>query len=89
MRTLGMMLYASASGRQFSYEQPDWGNGAFTRAVLDGLAGGADSGQLGYVETDELAVYVRRRVMAMTKGLQEPVRVKPDAAPEMKIARHK
>ena len=29
--------------------------------------------KLGYVETDELAVYVRRRVMAMTKGLQEPV----------------
>ena len=88
-QSLGVLLYASARGRQFSYERAEWGNGAFTRAVLDGLAGGADSGQLGYVETDELAVYVRRRVMAMTKGLQEPVRVKPDAAPEMKIARHK
>jgi hypothetical protein len=88
-KTLGVLLYASARGRQFSYERAEWGNGAFTRAVLDGLAGAADSGQLGYVETDELAVYVRRRVMALTKGLQEPVRVKPDAAPEMKIARHK
>jgi hypothetical protein len=31
---------------------------------------------------------VRRRVMTLTKGkgvLQEPVRVKPDAAPEMKL----
>ena len=83
--TLGVLLYASARGRQYSYERAEWGNGAFTRAVLDGLAGAADSGKLGYVETDELGVYVRRRVMAMTRGLQEPVRVKPDAAPEMKI----
>jgi hypothetical protein len=41
--------------------------------------------QLGYVDTEELSLYVRRRVLAMTKGLQEPVRVKPDAAPEMRI----
>ena len=28
---------------------------------------------------------MRRRVMAMTKERQTPVRMKPDAAPEMKI----
>jgi hypothetical protein len=53
--------------------------------VLDGLTGAADRENLGYVDTEELSIYVRRRVIAMTKGLQEPVRVKPDAAPEMKI----
>lgn len=84
-RSLGVLLYASARGRQYSYERAEWGNGAFTRAMLDGLAGAADSGKLGYVDTEELSLYVRRRVMGMTKGLQEPVRVKPDAAPEMKI----
>jgi WD40 repeat protein len=84
-RSLGVLLYASARGRQYSYERAEWGNGAFTRAILDGLAGAADSGKLGYVDTEELSLYVRRRVMVMTNGLQEPVRVKPDAAPEMKI----
>ena len=81
----GVLLYASASGRQYSYERAEWGNGAFTRAMLDGLSGKADIDKNGSVETDELDFYVRRRVMEMTKGQQEPVRVKPDAAPEMKL----
>jgi len=45
----------------------------------------AASGKLGYVDTEELSLNVRCRVMAMTKGLRKPVRVKPGAAPEMKI----
>jgi WD40 repeat protein len=84
-KSLGVFLYASALGRQFSYEHADWQNGAFTKAMLEGLSGMADREKLGYVETDELAVYVRRQVLRMTKGMQEPVRMKPDAAPEMRI----
>ena len=55
-RSLGVLLYASARGRQFSYERAEWGNGAFTRAMLDGLAGKADREKLGYVDTEELSV---------------------------------
>jgi uncharacterized caspase-like protein len=87
-KSLGVQLYASAQARQFSLEYPEWGNGAFTKAMLEGLSGAADHSQLGYVETDELYTYVRRRVteLAAKKGLlQVPVRVKPDAAPEMKM----
>ena len=84
-QSLGVLLYASARGRQFSFEHADWQNGAFTRAMLDGLAGAADRDKVGYVDTEELSIYVRRRVLLMTKDRQEPVRVKPDAAPEMKI----
>ena len=84
-KSLGVFLYASALGRQFSYENAEWGNGAFTKAMLEGLTGKADRDKLGYVETDELAVYVRRRVMAMTQDRQEPVRMKPDATPEIRI----
>src|SRR5262249_11703854 len=40
-QSLGVLLYASARGRQFSFEHADWQNGAFTRAMLEGLAGGA------------------------------------------------
>jgi uncharacterized caspase-like protein len=84
-KTTGVLLYASASGRQYSYERSEWGNGAFSRAMLDGLAGKADLNGDGAVETDELALYVKNRVFEMTKGQQVPVRVKPDAAPEMKL----
>jgi Caspase domain len=84
-QSLGVLLYASARGRQFSFEHADWQNGAFTRAMLDGLAGAADRDKIGYIDTEELSVYVRRRVLVMTKDRQEPVRVKADAAPEMKI----
>ena len=86
-KSLGVFLYASALGRQFSYENASWGNGAFTKAMIEGLSGRADRDQTGFVETDELALYVRRRVLDMTKQMQEPVRIKPDAAPEMRLAR--
>jgi hypothetical protein len=83
-KTLGVLLFPSVSARQSSYEHPDWQNGAFTKAMLEGLAGAADSEKLGYVETDELAVYVRRRE-CMTQQLQEPIRMKPDAEREMRL----
>jgi uncharacterized caspase-like protein len=86
-KTLGVFLYASALGRQVSYENETWGNGAFTKAMIEGLSGKADRDNTGFVDTDELALYVRRRVMEMTKQMQEPVRIKPDAAAEMRIAK--
>jgi WD40 repeat protein len=86
-KTLGVFLYASALGRQFSYEHADWGNGAFTKAMIEGLSGKADRDNTGFIDTEELSLYVRRRVMDLTKRMQEPVRIKPDAAPEMEIAR--
>lgn len=88
-KTLGVFLYASALGRQFSYEKAEWGNGAFTKAMIEGLSGKADRENTGFIDTEELSLYVRRRVLDMTMHMQEPVRIKPDAAPEMRIARLK
>lgn len=87
-KTLGVLLYASTTARLLSYENMAWGkggNGAFTAALLEGLAGKADRENVGYVDSEELSLYVRRRVKDLTKGLQEPVRMKPDAASEMKL----
>jgi len=88
-KTLGVFLYASALGRQYSYEDAAWGNGAFTKAMIEGLSGKADRENTGFIDTEELSLYVRRRVLDMTMQMQEPVRIKPDAAPEMRIARLK
>jgi uncharacterized caspase-like protein len=84
-KSLGVFLYASALGRQFSFEHADWQNGAFTKAMLEGLKGGADRDKLGYVDTEELSLFVRRRVLQMTGQRQEPVRMKPDATPELRL----
>jgi uncharacterized caspase-like protein len=91
-KTLGVLIYASAQGRQVSLEYPEWGNGAFTKAMIEGLGGAADPWKRGYVDSEALSLYVRNRVtdLAKEKGyLQEPVRIKPDAHPEMKLARLK
>lgn len=84
-KSLGVFLYASALGRQFSYEHADWQNGAFTKAMIEGLQGGADRDKLGFVDTEELSLFVRRRVLQMTENRQEPVRMKPDATPELRL----
>jgi hypothetical protein len=51
-KTLGVFLYASALGRQFSYENKDWGNGAFTKAMIEGLSGKADRDNTGFIDTE-------------------------------------
>ena len=44
-KTLGVFLYASALGRQFSYEDARWGNGAFTKAMIEGVVRESRSGK--------------------------------------------
>jgi hypothetical protein len=51
--------------------------------MIEGLSGKADRENTGFIDTDELALYVRRRVLELTSKRQEPVRIKPDAAPEI------
>ena len=83
-KSLGVFLYASALGRQFSFEHADWQNGAFTNAMLEGLGGGPIGTSSASSTPKSLSLYVRRRVLQMTKR-QEPVRMKPDATPELRL----
>jgi uncharacterized caspase-like protein len=66
------MVYASSSAKLPSYEAEEWGNGAFTKALIEGLSGKADHDNTGSIDADELGLYVRRRVEAMTKKAQIP-----------------
>ena len=84
-QSLGVLIYASAQGRQYSEERDEWGNGAFTKAMIEGLSGKADSQKLGVVEADELGLYVRRRVKSMTDNRQVPAHTLPFAAPDMQL----
>lgn len=69
----GLVVFASSTGGQFSQENADWGNGAFTKAVVEGLQGAADFKKRGRVTYKGLDAYVSDRVDELTKGEQTPV----------------
>jgi hypothetical protein len=72
-------MFASSTGREVSFEGPQWENGAFTEALLaifdDRSAYGAD-GKLSISELDE---QLTTRVEELTDGKQTPVMTKPGA----------
>jgi WD40 repeat protein len=76
----GVMVFSSSTGRQLSLEAPDWGNGAFTKALREGLAGKADPDQSGRVTLGQLDTWLRTRVKELTQGTQTPVTARPATA---------
>lgn len=73
----GVIVFSASTGRQESFEQGRWGNGAFTRALIDGLRGGADFGRDGVVTHQGLSYYLGREVRKLTRGAQTPVTAVP------------
>jgi WD40 repeat protein len=70
----GAAVIASASGVEFAYESPEWKNGVFTFAVLEGLRAPAktDKNKNTTIEVSELRDYVSTRVTELTSGKQHP-----------------
>ncbi|MDP5170440.1 MAG: caspase family protein [Bacteroidia bacterium] len=71
-REPGVTVITSSSGREFSYERPEWGHGAFTKALLEGLNGSADVNADYLVTLAELNFYIIERVKDLTSGRQHP-----------------
>jgi hypothetical protein len=69
----GVMVFASSTGKELSQEDPAWGNGAFTKAIIEGIRGGADFRKDGLIRPSSLQSYVTDRVMELTKREQRPV----------------
>jgi hypothetical protein len=74
----GAIVYCSSSGSQYSLESDEWENGAFTKAIVDGLRGSADYTSDGKVSVNELDLYVAETVKTLTSGRQTPVTAKPE-----------
>jgi len=62
----GAVVFTSSTGKQFSLEHPDWGNGAFTEALVEGLQGKADLFGNGTITIKSLDAYVAQRVKELT-----------------------
>jgi hypothetical protein len=82
----GAVVFSSATGSQYALESPEWGNGAFTRALREGLGGRADYDGNGAVTVNELNLYVAERVKELTANRQTPVLRKPAEVADFPLA---
>lgn len=72
----GLVTFAASTGREVSVEREEWGHGAFTRALIDGLSGSADGhgGEKdGYIYIHELGTWIMERVKELTEGQQHAI----------------
>lgn len=81
----GVIVFSSSTGRQFSLEDASWGNGAFTKALVEGIRGQADYHKDWFISMAELEVYLGERVKQLTAGRQTPVTTKPEGIPDFKM----
>jgi uncharacterized caspase-like protein len=82
----GAVVFASSTGRQYSFEDPAWGNGAFTKAAVEGIEGKADYTGRGRITINMLDLYISERVKELTKGKQTPATAKPKTIPDFPLA---
>jgi WD40 repeat protein len=78
----GVLVISASTSGELAYEVPDlslgmltappWNNGAFTKAVIEGLNGAAESRRTGRVTYASLVDYVTDRVVELTNNHQHP-----------------
>ena len=73
----GIVVFASSTGTQLSLEKDEWNNGAFAKALVEGMRGAAARPGLPVISISDLASYVTRRVGELTSGNQTPVLAMP------------
>jgi hypothetical protein len=82
----GAVVFASSTGKQYSFEDPNWGNGAFTKAAVEGIEGKADYTGKGKITVNMLDLYISERVKELTQGKQTPATAKPKTIPDFPLA---
>jgi len=83
----GVIVMCSSMGREVSLENSEWGHGAFTLALTEGLGGGADYNRDSTVHLNEIDLYVADRVEKLTEGRQHPVTQKPTTIRSFPLAK--
>jgi hypothetical protein len=83
----GVVVFAASTVRQYSLEDPQWQNGAFTKSLVEGIEGKASYGKdSGKITINILDVYISERVKELTKGQQTPTTTKPNTVPDFPVA---
>lgn len=82
----GAVVFTSSTGNQYSLEDQKWGNGAFTKALVEGISGKADFTGKGKISVNMLDLYISERVKELTKGKQTPTTTKPQTISDFPVA---
>lgn len=73
----GLVTFAASTGWEVSVERKEWGHGAFTLALLEGLRGKADGfgggDRNGRIDTEELGAWIKKRVRELTDDRQHAI----------------
>jgi WD40 repeat protein len=81
----GAVVFNASTGKQVSLEDPTWGNGAFTKALIEGLSGKATLPN-GKITVKSLDLFISERVKQLTSGKQTPTLAIPNTVPDFPIA---
>jgi uncharacterized caspase-like protein len=81
----GAAVIAASTGEEIIPELPEYGHGAFTQALLEGLEGKADWMDDGTITLSELGTYITYRVQKLTDSKQSVIRVNPTAQPDFPL----
>jgi uncharacterized caspase-like protein len=81
----GVVVFASSAGQEESEEKAEWGNGAFTKVLIEGLAGKADFTRAGRVTSAGLNLFLSEEVSRLTQGRQRPVFISPRGIPDFAL----
>ena len=86
----GVVTYASSTGHEVSQEHDAWGNGTFTKALVEGVggSGGTPKAEVdgnGVISTAEPDLWVAKCVKKLTAGSQHPVMSRPSTVPDLPI----
>ena len=68
----GVIVFASSTPKELAQETDEWGNGAFTKALIEGLRGEAEDSRDKLIYPSGLKRYVTRRVRDLTDNQQRP-----------------
>ena len=81
----GVVVMTASTGREVSVEHPDWGHGAFTKAILEGLEGQANYNNDRTIDIKELDLFITNRVKELTQGSQHPTTEIPKTMPNFPV----
>ncbi|HEX7332796.1 MAG TPA: caspase family protein [Pyrinomonadaceae bacterium] len=82
----GVVVFSASTGNESSLEREEWNNGAFTKALVEGINGAAALGNSGRITYNMLNLYISERVKELTKGLQHPTMISPKTVADFPIA---
>lgn len=81
----GVVVMTASTGREFSLEDQAWGNGAFTKALIEGLEGKANYNNDNTIDIKEVDLYITNRVKELTQGNQHPTTEIPKTMPNFPV----